>query len=161
MQKVTPGTVIAEKQPKKAAVPGKNIKNQPVVAQQDIIDSLPLLGEGVYFSDDGTKVISKVQGIAVVENDTTSVLPIDFNGSVDLSISSDKMSATLNVHPALKDGLMPSEKEVRSLIAKSEIVCGIDENSLQELFTSLSSGKEIPLGPAVIASDSAGKGKRR
>jgi len=151
VQKVTPGTVIAEKQPKKAAVPGKNIKNQPVIAQQEIIGSLPLLGDGVYLSDDGTKVISKVQGIAVVENDITSVLPIDFNGSVDLSISSDEMTATLNIHPALKDGLMPSEEEIRSLITRSGIVCGIDESKLQELFTSLSSGKEIPLEPVVIA----------
>ena len=66
-------------------------------------------------------MISKVQGIAVVENDTTSVLPIDFNGSVDLSISSDEMSATLNVHPALKDGLMPSRRRSDLLLQRAKL----------------------------------------
>lgn len=148
-QRVTPGTILAEKQFTRQSVPGRNIKGEPVLTDE-IIRCEVKTDKGVDVSSDGEKFISTVTGICYFANDTLGVLEINFNGSVDLVISSNKMDAQLVVHPAGEGGSMPSEDEIYKLIFENRISYGIKKEVIRELVANFAKGK-IPKEPVIIA----------
>ncbi len=149
LQRTSAGTVIAVKQKETASVAGRNIRNQPVHTNE-LWKTLLFPGEGVYLSDDGNSVIASISGITVQEYDTVSVLPINFDGSIEISISPDEMIASLIVHPAFHGGSMPSSKEIHSRLLENGVVHGIDEKGLAELADGFAQGR-IPEEPVIIA----------
>jgi len=149
LQRTSAGTVIAVKQKGTASVTGRNIRNQPAHTKE-LLKTLLFPGEGVYLSEDGNRVIANISGITVQENDTISVLPISFNGSVEISISPDEMIASLLVHPAFHGGSMPTAKDIHSQLLENGVVHGIDEKGLAELADGFAQGR-IPEEPVIIA----------
>ncbi len=149
IQKVNPGDVIAEQNEGSAPIAGINVKGEPVKTDE-VIKANIQIGDGVHFSDNNQVLIAAKQGIAYFCNGKIGIQFINFNGSVDLIINHDKSAARLVIHKAAEGGSMPSESEIRSMLAKNGVVYGIEESQLKELIGNFS--RQIyPLEPVLIA----------
>lgn len=149
VKKVSAGTVLAEKQIAKPAIPGVNILGEIIYTDQTITQKLSIT-ESVISSDDGKFLLAKNQGIPYLCNDTIGVLFLSFDGSIDINVQNDKMAAMLIVHEPAEGGSMPNEKQIQSIIKNHGITFGINEMRILELLKEFSR-KEYPKNPVTIA----------
>jgi uncharacterized protein len=146
---VSAETVVAEKLFDTPPIPGSNVKGEPLLTDK-MIPAKITLGEGVAFSDDRTKIITKKAGILIFINDTIGLLNLNFNGSLEVSVDNDLMSARLIIHPPGEGGSMPSEKEIETLLHQNRVLWGIDKNSLADLVRGFKESR-YPAEPVLVA----------
>ncbi|MBD3314318.1 MAG: DUF342 domain-containing protein, partial [Chitinivibrionales bacterium] len=149
LQQVTPGMTVARRQGGTPPVAGKNVHGEEV-ASDTTIKSNFTLDDSVYPADNGHDIIAAVEGLAYWVDNTIGVVPIDFDGGVELTVAPDSMSATLTCRPAFGTGITPQEKEIRDLIVDKGIVRGVKEDVIADLREHLAKGR-CPKEPVVIA----------
>jgi uncharacterized protein (DUF342 family) len=136
VQRIKPGMIIAEKQIAKPSVPGKNIKGELIFTEQ-VIKKEFSCGNGITYSHDTQEYKAESGGVLSFINDTLEVVPVNFDGSVDIEITPNKMKADLIYHKPHEDGNPPSEKEIRDTIENSDINTGLDESRIKEIIAGL------------------------
>jgi uncharacterized protein (DUF342 family) len=146
---VTAGTVVAEKLFDTPPLPGSNVKGEPLITDQ-ITPYKISLGEGVAFSPDRMQIIAGNTGILYYVNDTIGLLHLNVNGSIDVTADSDRMAASLIIHPPAEGGAMPPEKELLAQLHQSRVLWGIDNKAIADLIKGF--GEErFPAEPVVVA----------
>jgi uncharacterized protein (DUF342 family) len=148
-ERVDPDMVIAVKQDDVPAVPGKNIKGEEILTDE-IIKATLNLEKTVRYSVDNKKILPVITGIAYSINAALGVCPIDFDGSVDISISPDIMKAEMIFHPPGTRGNHPSIAQVEALLKKNGIVYGVMENEIKDALLKCSQGV-YPDQPVIVA----------
>jgi len=95
--------------------------------------------DNVYIA--GNTYTAAMTGIVYADDDgLPGVIPLDFNGSVEVLIAQDLMSAELLARPAGERGSMPSEEFARELIRSKGVVFGINEDELRFFMARVSKG---------------------
>ena len=135
-QRVEPGMAIAARHWSTPPQAGISVKEETVMPK----NTLPafILGDGAAYSDDELFVISQVCGIAYAVENKIGVIPLNFDGSLELIISPDKLKADLIVHPCGESGSMPSYSIIQSLLEQYDITFGINSETVQKLVSDLS-----------------------
>lgn len=149
------GTVIAEKINAQPLIPGKNILGQTIRTDQ-IISNKITPAEGAGYSEGGKFIIAKKSGFVFLNKNSIGILNISFDGSIDISISDDKMTARIISHEPGEGGYMPSEAQIKKMLSDRGIRFGINEYRISQLVQSFSSG-QYPSNPIVIAEGRAAK----
>ncbi len=149
VQRVDTGVVIAKKDISIPGIPGKNVHGDEINSDQ-VIKTEIKYDENVLEEPDNDLYKSTVTGLVYYVNNTLGVLPINFDGSAELSVSQDTMQAGIIIHPALENGLPPSEKEIRTLLIEYDIVFGVNNEALTNLVQQVNKGL-YPDGPVTIA----------
>lgn len=82
---VTAGTVLVEKKPAEKGKPGKNVKGRVIGAKDGRdIDLRKLAGKNTSVTEDGLKIIAKIDGVVMKEGSRVSVLSqLIISGDVD------------------------------------------------------------------------------
>ncbi len=153
IQHVKPGMVVAEVQSGRPSIPGKNVRGELIFTEQVIKQEISC-GNGVNFIPGKKKYTSIMDGVLCYYNDTLDVIPVSFDGAVDLEISTNKMTANLIFHPPVEDGSLPLEKDILNTLQSSNVLHGIDETRLKEIVSGLKSG-QIPEVKVTIAQGTA------
>jgi uncharacterized protein (DUF342 family) len=149
LHSVAVDTVIGEKLFDTPPMPGSNVKGEPLITDR-MVPSKISLGDGLAFSSDRKKILTRNNGICYYLNDTVGLLPLNMNGSIEVAVDPDRMAAHLIVHPPAPEGAMPSEKEIRSLLHQNRVVWGIDDNAITGLLNDFKEGR-FPAGPFAVA----------
>jgi uncharacterized protein (DUF342 family) len=142
VQRVDPGTVIARRTGGSAPLLGYTVCGTPVVPPEPSPDESADMGKicesnNVFYA--GNIFTAAATGIAFMDsNDMPGVIPIDFDGSVEIEIARDAMSAELIAYPAGERGEMPTEEFIVNLIDRKKITFGIDEEGLKYFIKELS-----------------------
>lgn len=131
VQHVTSGMVIAEIQAHSPGSAGKNILGEQLFPENLSINLE--LEKGAELSSDNNQVIAKSDGVVFFFDNVIGVLEIDFDGSVEIEISPDKLSAFLEITPAGPGGKMPEETDIKEQLSKNGITFGIIEDELKKL----------------------------
>jgi uncharacterized protein (DUF342 family) len=139
VQHVKPGMIVAERLPGTPSVPGRNVKGE-LIFSDEIIKKNISFGNGIRYSDDLQNYISEASGALSFQDDTIEIIPVNFDGAVDIEIAPNKMKAELIFHRPVEDGALPGEKEVRDVLQHSEINTGIDEGIIKRIITGFKSG---------------------
>ena len=148
-QHVEPGKVIAQKQKDVPCIPGKNVKGDSVPIT-DVVKSTINLDQSVQLSSNQEQIISRTEGIAYYSNNTVGVHPMNFDGSIDISISPDRMKADAVFHPPGEDGQHPYFAQVESLLRENKVVYGILTEEITKALSALSAGA-YPSAPVTVA----------
>jgi uncharacterized protein (DUF342 family) len=148
-EKVIPGTIIGEKVLAMPPMPGFNVKGEPVLTNE-IVKCICKLDSGVVFSKDNNQVLSTVTGYAFSIGELTGVVDVNFNGSVEIIPSSDKMLATMVVHAPGEGGNMPSNRDIQMLFVTNKISFGLLSELFQRTLSQFAQGI-YPKEPLVIA----------
>ena len=154
-QRVEPGKIIAQKQKDIPSVPGRNVKGDAVPIA-DMIKAAITLDQSVQPANNQEQISSRIEGIAYFVNNTIGVHPINFNGSVDISLAPDRMKAEAVFHPPGEGGQHPSYAQVESLLRENKIVHGILTDDIKKTIAALSAGP-YPSGPVTVARGSPAK----
>ncbi len=133
LQRVDPGTIVAEYGAGHPSNPGKNVFGELLFIEEAQSDREHTLGEGIALSSDRKKLTSTKTGVVCILNGHPTVIPLNFNGMVEIQVSPDHMKAELVIRPAGEKGSMPSEQEIRSLLKQQQITKGICEDNLKQL----------------------------
>lgn len=149
VKRVEKGTVIGIRQKGSPAVPGKNILGDIVHTEALITQTLNIT-ESVALSEDNECLVSKKQGIPFYCENAVGILDLNMNGSIDVSIRSDKMSASLIIHEPADGGSMPSKEEIHSLLATKGVRFGIKEEAILKLLEMFNQ-KQYPKDPVIVA----------
>ncbi len=149
IQRVDAGTVIAKKEIQIPGIPGKNVHGDEINSDK-IIKTEITCNEYVQEEPDNDLYKASTTGLVFYVNNTLGVLPISFDGSVELSVAQDNMKADLIVHPALENGNPPTEKAIRALLVECDIVFGINNETLTKVIHDINKGI-YPEGPVTIA----------
>jgi uncharacterized protein len=149
LQRVSTGTVVAEKLFDTPSKPGVNVKGETVEAGPPI-ESAITLRENVLFSPDRKQIIAQADGILFRDGESIGVYALNFNGSFDLSIDNNKMAARIIVHPPGEGGVMPPRQEIDDLLSGSGIMVGIKKEAVDELFDGFNEGR-FSREPVVVA----------
>jgi uncharacterized protein (DUF342 family) len=123
-QKVIPGTIIGEKELAIPPISGCNVKGEPILTDE-ITKRVIKLDSGVVFARDNNQVLSTITGYAFCIGDLTGAVEVDFNGSVEVVPSADKMSAMMVIHAPGEGGKMPADKEIQMLFITNKISFGL------------------------------------
>ena len=149
IQRVDNGTIIAEKGIRKPAISGRNIFGEEVTTDE-IQKTEVKTDENVEYNEDKNSYFSLITGLVYNVNGVLGVVPINFDGSAEIKISSDLLQASLIVHPAMENG-NPSKKDyIKSLIFKSNVIFGLKEKLLLDIYQRLNEGISSE-EPVVIA----------
>ncbi|MBN2035757.1 MAG: DUF342 domain-containing protein [Chitinispirillaceae bacterium] len=150
LHRISAGTVVAEKHFDTPPIPGSNVRGDPLLTDQMI--SKPItLKDGVAFSPDKKQIVAQTDGILYFIADTIGLLCLNFNGSLDVVIEKDQMSALLAVHPPAEGGGgMPGEKEIMELLANNRVTWGIDKTAIADLVKGFDEGR-YPAENVVVA----------
>ncbi|MGB7568135.1 MAG: FapA family protein [Chitinivibrionales bacterium] len=148
-QRVEPGKVIAQKQKDAPCVPGRNVKGDSVPIT-DVVKSTINLDQSVQLSNNQEQIISRAEGIAYYTNNTVGAHPINFDGSIDISISPDRMKADAVFHPPGEGGQHPYFAQVESLLRENKVVHGILTEEITKVLSALSAGA-YPSDPVTVA----------
>jgi uncharacterized protein (DUF342 family) len=146
---ITCDTVVAEKVFDTPPIPGSNVKGEPLITDQ-VIPTKMTLGEGVAFSQDRSKILAKKPGILYHLSDTIGLLNLNLNGSIDVTVDSDVMTARLTIHSPGEGGGMPSEKEIITALHQARVLWGLDTNAIADLVRGFSEGR-YPAQPVIVA----------
>lgn len=153
IQHVKPGVVIAEVQPGKPSIPGKNVKGE-LIFSEEVIKQEISCGNGVSYLPDRKKYTSILDGVLCFYNDTLDIIPVSFDGAVDIEVSTNKMTAELIFHSPAEDGLPPVEKDIHYALQSAHILHGIDAVRIKEIAAGLKNGN-IPEGKVTVAQGTA------
>jgi hypothetical protein len=153
IQQVNRGMTIARRRPGTPPSPGRNVRGEEVTID-DVITAGITIDETAEMADNERDVIAAIDGLAYLVDKTVGVVPIDFDATVELEVSADRMQAMLTCHPALERGRHPKENEIRDLLADKSIVHGIKEEELTTLRKDMAKG-DYPDKPVVVAEGTA------
>jgi hypothetical protein len=150
LQRVDPGMVIAKRCEDMPPLPGRDVKGDPVVTTETV--KTEMTGDSnVKFSDDRDQITAQTTGfVYFLDGHLTGILPFNFDGSVGIAVSPDKMKAEIAVFPPGPEGRTPTKDDVRDLLAKQNILFGLDSVALDKLYSDLGRGS-FPSGPIVVA----------
>lgn len=154
-QRVEPGKTVAKKQPDIPPAPGRNVKGDPVPST-DVIKAADALDQSIQLANDRDHLLSRVEGIAFFVNNTIGVLPMSFDGSVELSVSPDRMRAEAIFHPPVEGGKHPSIGQVDFLLRENKITHGALTEEIAAILSGLSKGN-YPEGPRCVAQGTPAK----
>ena len=142
-QRVDHGTVIARRAPGTESLLGYTVYGGAVEPEspdggapgsENILEK-----DNVYIA--GNTYSAATTGIVYAEDDgLPRVIPLDFNGVVEVLIAQDVMSAELVAFPAGERGTMPSEEYVRELIRSKGVTFGVNEEELRVFVARVSKG---------------------
>lgn len=149
VQHIKPDMIVAARLPGRPPIPGKNIKGE-LVFTDDIIKKRISPGKGIRYCEDLQNYISDTTGVLSFLDNTIEVIPVSFDGSVDIEVSPDKMKAFLIFHKPVEDGALPGDKEIREALQHSEINTGIDKEKLSKIIADLKNGN-VPEDNVTIA----------
>jgi len=161
IQRVDPGTVIARREGSIPDKPGQNVLGEFFGKKQD--DEVTATGivekNNVYVAKN--VYTAAKTGIVYIEREQPAVLPLDFNGFVDIQTAPDMMDAQLVILPAGEGGTMPTGEDIRKLIDEFNIIYGLDEEAIETAIKRFNDGSiiaqeviEIARGlPAVTGDD--------
>lgn len=149
IQQVDKGTVIATKEIKTPSIPGQNIHGDPIDIDEVVITEVKL-GDNVEEDKENNIYISAITGLAYFIDNALGVESINFDGSAEIAIASDKMKAELIIHPAMGNGTPPPEKSIKELLIEKNINFGIDNAILSDILGKIGKGK-YPDEPVTIA----------
>jgi uncharacterized protein (DUF342 family) len=147
--RVDSGTIIASRKGATPPFPGKNILGEEVKTT-DISPAVEKTDNTIDISENGDVFTSKITGIPYFIEQTIGVLPMEFDATIDIHVSSDKMSAELIVNPAMQGGQPPSESAIRDLLTRQQVIHGIKEDFIKELLGQMSAAI-YPEDPVIIA----------
>lgn len=149
LERVRPGTILAQKHIATSPVPGKDVKGDILPCS----DTIPLklnCDSTVALIEDNQKVEAKIDGICYFADNAIGVLPINFDGTAEIIVSNDKMEASMVMHLAGEGGKYPSEKELNKQISDVGIVYGLKKEEVSNLALQLEK-LDCPHEPIVIA----------
>jgi hypothetical protein len=153
IQQVTPGMTIARRQSSIPPAAGTTVHGDEVHTDE-VIAADVRFDDSVKVADNGRDIVAAVEGLAYFVKNTVGIVPIDFNGTAEVAVAPDRMSATLTIRPALEGGTLPAENAIRALLAEKNITHGIREDVLVALRPKLA-GAICPDEPEVIAQGTA------
>ncbi len=139
VQHVKPGMVVAGRLPGKPSIPGKNVKGELIFTDYTIRKN-NITGKGVRYCDDLQNFVSETGGVASYLDETIEIIPVSFDGAVDIEVAPDKMKACLIFHNPVEDGMLPGEKDIKEALVHSEINSGVDEETLRKICDDLKNG---------------------
>jgi uncharacterized protein len=148
-QRVDHDTPIAVKQPDMPAVQGVTVKGKPVITDEVASSSLSL-DDTVRYSADNKKIYPASTGIAFFINAAIGVCSIEFDGSSEISVSSDYMKAEITLHPPGERGNHPSIGQIEELIKGNRIIYGIFLDDIKEALLNCTKGL-YPENPVIVA----------
>jgi len=148
-QRVIPGTIIAQKDLVMPPIPGSNVRGEPVFTDE-VIQCRVAVEKGAVLSADGKEVQATVNGYVYLLGDQIGVIEIDFDGRVEIIPSTDRMVATMEIHPPGEGGNMPDEQKIKTMLMSQKISFGIRSELLNTLVFGFVNG-EFPQEPVVIA----------
>jgi hypothetical protein len=148
-QRIDPGKTVAKKQPDIPPAPGRNVKGDPVPSI-DVIKAADALDQSIQLANDRDHLLSRIEGIAFFVNNTIGVLPMSFDGSVEISVSPDRMKAEAIFHPPVEGGKHPSIGQVDFLLRENKITQGALTEEIAAILSGLSKGN-YPTGPRCVA----------
>ena len=154
-QRVEPGKAVAKKQPDIPPAPGRNVKGDPVPST-DVIKAAAALDQSIQLANDRDHLLSRVEGIAFFVNNTIGILPMVFDGSVEISVSPDRMKAEAIFHPPVEGGKHPSIGQVDLLLRENKITHGALTEEIAAILSGLSKGN-YPEGPRCVAQGAPAK----
>ncbi len=140
IERVDPGSVLAERAHGTPSIPGKTVRGE-LIFSEEIIEKKVTIGEGARLNEEGNKVTSSTIGVALCVADTIDVIPLDFNSSLEVEISSDKMSASLIVHPAGTNGAPPDTESIYELLESQGVVYGVNQSKIEEICENCGKGR--------------------
>jgi|GEM_PF-644433 len=149
IQRVEKGMVIAKKEIKTPAIPGQSIHGDEITIDE-VIKTEVKLGDNVEENKEDNTYRSTVTGLAYYLNGVVGAVPLNFDGTAEVSISPDRMKADLILHPAMEGGMPPAEKMIKELLSEKKITFGIRQEILADTLQNLSLGR-YPEGPVTIA----------
>lgn len=148
-QRIEAGKVIAVKQPDIPPLAGRNVKGDPVVIT-DVIKADIALDASIQLANDRDHLLSRIEGIAFSVNNVIGILPMSFDGSVEIAVSPDRMKAEAVFHPPVEGGKHPSIGQVDFLLRENKITQGILHDEINAVLLGLSKGN-YPGGPVCVA----------
>lgn len=170
IERVDKGDIIAIKDFKMPEIPGMDVHANEINSDE-VIKTEVKLGENVEVvennidnhekvdAEENENIIENVEntiyksfvtGLAYYVEEKLFVLPINFDGSAELSISSDNMKAELTVHPPVEGGNHPPETSIKELLREKNITFGIDQELISATMEKLKEGV-YPENPVTIA----------
>jgi len=161
LQRVDPGTVIARREGSIPDKPGQNVLGEFFGKKQDEeVSAAGIVEKNNVYVAKNVYTAAKT-GIVYIEREQPAVMPLDFNGFVDIQTASDMMDAQLVIIPAGEGGTMPAEEDVRKLVNDLNIIYGLDEEAIKTAVARFTDGSitaqeviEIARGlPAVTGDD--------
>ncbi|MFW6221881.1 MAG: flagellar assembly protein A [Fibrobacterota bacterium] len=96
--------------------------------------------ESISFIEDTGCWQSLKEGVAYFIDNQLGVLPVSFDGNVDLFVAPDRLTAEVVIHPALEGGKTPSEDSILNQLREQGITFGIRKDVLSELSRKLGQG---------------------
>ncbi len=148
-QKVVSGMIIAQKDLAMPPVPGCDIRGEPIFTDE-VVQCQVIIENGAMLSDDGKEVQSTVNGFVYLLGDRIGVVEIDFDGLIEIIPSTDRMVATVEIHPPGEGGSMPDEQRIKTMLMSQNITFGIRSELINTLVFGFVN-KEYPSEPVVIA----------
>ena len=149
IQRVDKGTVVAKRQMSAPPVPGKNVLGDAIPCDE-IIKIEIKVDKSIDVHDDGEVYTASQTGLPYFVDGVLGVAPINFDGTAEIRVSADKMTAELIINPAMEGGAQPSEAAIKELLARKEVCYGIKEAVLRDVIEKLDCNIP-PDEPVVIA----------
>jgi uncharacterized protein len=149
VKRVDAGMEVAKKQSEAPAVPGTTVKGDPVPTQERI-SSVLTLDASVEYGPSGKNILARASGFVYLVNNIIGVHPIDFDGSIDLVIATDRMKAEAMFHPPGERGSPPSRAGLDSLFFSNKVLFGVLDADIEKILGECSAGR-YPPGPVTVA----------
>ncbi len=147
---VSPGQMIAQTGNKSMDSYGMSVTGEKILGETENEPKICIDEKSVHFDKENRCWKSLLEGVVYYIDNCLGVLPLSFDGDAQLSISPDRMQASIVIHPAFEKGKFPDEKYIRNLFTSHGIQFGVKEKQLSALFECLARG-ECPPDPVVVA----------
>ncbi|MDR2578196.1 MAG: FapA family protein [Chitinispirillales bacterium] len=160
-QRVDHGTIIARRAKSTTSLLGYDVFGtaiQPAEPETGPLDEGTILELNNVFMAGYTYTAAKTGIVYVDEDNLPKVIPLEFNGTVELRVAPDMMSAELTALPAGERGTMPTVGFIRNFLKSKNIAYGVDENELAFLMGQISKGISAPMTVIVAEGQRAMKG---
>lgn len=150
VDRVSSGSCIAQVLPGTPSVPGKNVRGEPVFSEEVETTKTVFEKGAVVNSDDPTMIVAGFDGIAYEIDGAIGVIPVNFDGTFTIKISSDDMSAQCIVHPPGPGGSLPAREGLLEMLKDAGVKEGISEADITALIKQCEEGT-FPAEPVTIA----------
>jgi uncharacterized protein (DUF342 family) len=138
-QRVDKGTVIARRAPGTPSLIGYDIFGSPLEPPVvEIIGASETIIERKHVFIAAHTYTAATTGIVYIDGDgLPGVIPLDFNGTVEVHVAENRMSVELMATPAGERGTMPSIDIIRLMLKEHGVVYGIDEGAMDLFFDTI------------------------
>lgn len=150
VDRVNPGTVIAQRGPTRPSEPGISVTGS-LVPTLEIKQVKAQVGKFVELDRDRTTMTATQAGIVFrTAKGVVGLLPLDFNGLFELRVSTTFMRAEVVVHPPGPGGKPPSRDSLDLQLKDKGVVFGIDHERIAQLEKEMEQGV-FPKEPLSVA----------